>query len=336
MNALQPSFEHVASMCDDVGMFEHAHHAAPRVEGGYCTDDMARLLIAVCRHPDVDDTVLGLARLAYRFLADAQGVDGRVRNRRSPGGRWRDRRVVEDAWGRTMWAFGTASARASHPWMREGATSSFTRGLEQRSTWPRAMAFAGLGAAELLGRAPRHTGAQLLLADTVDIIGRPRRDARWPWPEPRLTYANAAIPEVLIAAGQLLDRPDVLDDGLTLLGWLLERETVDGHLSPTCSTGAGPDDRAPMFDQQPIEVATMADACARAFAVTGDHTWSDGELRCIRWFLGANDVGVAMHDDRCAAFDGLEVDGVNLNQGAESTLALITTLQHGYHWATST
>ncbi len=29
-----------------------------------------------------------------------------------------------------------------------------------------------------------------------------------------------------------------------------------------------------------------------------------------------------------AGFDGLEPDGVNLNQGAESTLALITALQH--------
>lgn len=335
MNALQPGFEHVASMCDHVGMFEHANHAEPRVAGGYCTDDMARLLIAVCRHRDVDDTVAGLARLAYRFLADAQGVDGRVHNRRATGGRWRDRRAVADCWGRTMWAFGTASARAPHPWMRQGAMSSFTRGLEQRSAWPRAMAFAALGAAEVLAVEPSHVGARRLLADAVDTVGRPTDDERWPWPEPRLTYANAAIPEALIAAGQLLDRPDVLGDGLALLAWLLDRETIDGHLSPTGSGGAGRDDRAPMFDQQSIEVAAMADACARAFAVTGDGAWSDGELRCIRWFLGANDVGVAMHDDRCAAFDGLEPAGVNLNQGAESTLALITTLQHGYRWATA-
>jgi hypothetical protein len=28
------------------------------------------------------------------------------------------------------------------------------------------------------------------------------------------------------------------------------------------------------------------------------------------------------------AFDGLEIGGVNLNQGTESTLALLSTLQH--------
>src|SRR3954447_10774704 len=320
-------------MCDGVGMFEHADHREPRVAGGYCTDDMARLLIAACRQREVDETVLTLARLAYRFLADAQGVDGRIRNRRSAGGRWRDRRAVEDCWGRAMWAFGTATARAPHPWMREGAASSFARGLEQRSAWPRAMAFAGLGAAEVLAVEPRHVGARRLLADVVDTIGPPVDDLSWPWPEPRLTYANAIIPDVLIAAGHLLERPTPLAHGLDLLRWLLTRETVDGHLSPTGSGGAGSGDRAPLFDQQPIEAATMADACARAFAVTADPLWSDGVARCIGWFLGANDIGVEMHDDRGAGFDGLQVGGVNLNQGAESTLALITTLQLGLMYA---
>jgi hypothetical protein len=335
MIATLPSFEHVVSMCDEVGMFEHADHSEPRVAAGYCTDDMARLLIAVCRQPEVDDTVLGLARMAYRFLAEAQGVDGRVRNRRSAGGRWRGRRAVDDCWGRTMWAFGTAAARAPRPWMRQGAASSFDRGLEQRSAWPRAMAFAGLGAAEVLAAVPRHVGARQLLADAVDIVGPPSDKAGWPWPEPRLTYANAAIPEVLIAGGLLLERPAVLDEGLALLGWLLARETVDAHLSPTGSSGAGPDDRAPMFDQQPIEVATMADACTRAFDVTADPKWFDGGTRCVAWFLGDNDIGVKMHDDRGGGYDGLEADGVNLNQGAESTLALMTTLQHGRIWATT-
>jgi hypothetical protein len=84
-----------------------------------------------------------------------------------------------------------------------------------------------------------------------------------------------------------------------------------------------------MFDQQPIEAATMADACARAYAATGDPAWHDGVELAIGWFLGANDVGVPVGDlDHGAGYDGLGPSGVNLNQGTESTLALITTLQH--------
>ena len=81
---------------------------------------------------------------------------------------------------------------------------------------------------------------------------------------------------MLIVGGELLTRPTVTEHGLALLEWLVARETLDGHLSPTPVGGAGPDDRPPRFDQQPIEVAAMADACARALALTGDDRWLPG------------------------------------------------------------
>jgi hypothetical protein len=324
-----PSFEHIVAMSDGVGTFEHAKFATPRIGHGYCTDDMARVLVAACRQAPCTPATVDLARLAYRFLADAQGVDGKVRNRRATGGRWTDRRGVEDCWGRAMWAFGTAMHRAPLDWMRQGGASAFQRGLEQRSPAPRAMAFAALGAAEVLAVRPANIGARRLLVDAVAAIGRPGDRAAWVWPEARLSYANAALAEALIAAGDALGRADVLADGLAALRWLLARETVDGHLSLTGVGGAGPDDRSPMFDQQPIEAAAMADACARAFALTGENVWRDGLTLSVDWFLGANDSGVVVFDaDHGACFDGLQADGVNLNEGTESTLALITVLQH--------
>lgn len=329
MNAPEPTFAHIAAMSDGIGTFEHAEYSRARVAEGYCTDDMARVLVATCRTPATDDVVAGLRRMAYRFVADAQGVDGRVRNRRSADGRWHGRRGVEDCWGRAMWAFGTAVARAPERWMRQGASSCFDRGLGQRTSSPRAMSFAALGAAEMLAVLPGHRGARLLLADAADAVGRPGADPMWTWPEHRLTYANAALAETLIVAGALLERPAVLADGLDALRWLLARETRRGHFSPTPARGAGPHDRAPMFDQQPIEAAAMADACARAYAITGDQGWHDGVTRCVEWFLGRNDVGVPLGDpDRGAGYDGLQYDGVNRNEGTESTLAFITTMQH--------
>ena len=328
MIAPLPSFEHIVAMSDSVGTFEHAKLAQPRIGHGYCTDDMARVLVAACRETPRTPASTDVARLAYLFLVDAQGVDGRVRNRRDAGGRWRGRRGVEDAWGRAMWAFGTAMRLAPADWMRQGAASAFQRGLERRSPWPRAMAFAALGAAEILTVQPRHIGARQLMADAVGAIGRPGEVTSWVWPEERLGYANAALAEALIAAGVLLDHPEVLADGLAALRWLLARETIGGHLSPTGVGGSGPGDHLPMFDQQPIEAAAMADACARAYAATGDETWRDGLILSVDWFLGGNDVGAMVCDpEHGAGFDGLEADGVNVNQGAESTLALITSLQ---------
>ena len=316
-------------MTDDVGMFEHAEHAQPRREHGYCTDDVARLLIVVVREPDRSQAVRELGRTAYRFLAESQSATGTTRNRRAAGGRWQDRHGVEDCWGRSLWAFGTAARRAPEEWMRTGARSYFDHGVTQRSPHRRAMAFAALGAAEILDHDPRHHRALALLADTITTIGPLSSDPDWPWPEPRLSYANAALPDALLAAGHALDRPDVVDDGLMLLRWLLDRETVDGHLSPTPVGGAGPGDGPRRFDQQPIEVAALADACHRARAVTGDESWRAGIDLAIGWFAGNNDVGAVMWDpDTNGGYDGLTATGPNLNQGAESTLALISTLQH--------
>ncbi len=322
-------FDHLVAMSDGIGTFEHADHAVARRSHGYCTDDMARVLIVVAREPEPDPELLRLGRIAFRFLTEAQGVTGRVHNRRSAEGRWEDRRGVNDCWGRSIWAFGTAARLAPERWMRQSALSYFEHGIEQRSTWPRAVAFAALGAADVLAVQPRHYGARRVLADAVATIGPLGTAAGWPWPEERLSYANAALPEALLVAGVYLARTNVMDDGLSLLRWLFERETSGGHLSPTPVGGAGPSDRPPAFDQQPIEVATMADACARAAAVTGDLAWVRGIERAAEWFAGDNDAGVVMWDPLTGgAYDGLEASGANQNQGTESTIALISTMQH--------
>jgi hypothetical protein len=192
------------------------------------------------------------------------------------------------------------------------------------------MAFAALGAAEILTVHPGHTPARRLLTDTATIIGPAGVDTRWLWPEPRLGYANAALADALIAAGHHLGRHAATDKGLRLLAWLLEMETRDDHLSPTPAGGWGPGEPRPGFDQQPIEAAAMADACARALAITGESRWADGLRLAVGWFVGDNDAKTDMFDPATGGgFDGLEPTGRNDNQGAESTLALLSTLQHG-------
>lgn len=192
-----------------------------------------------------------------------------------------------------------------------------------------ALAFAALGAAELLRADPGDEPAASLLSAAATVIGHPGSDPCWPWPEDQLTYANAALDEALIAAGDLLDYPPVLADGLRMLTWLLDVQTDDGHLSVLPAAGWRRGATRARYDQQPIEVAALADACATAAAVTGAQTWSTGVHRCIAWFLGDNDIGRPMWDAATeGGYDGLTPIGPNLDQGAESTLALIATLQH--------
>jgi hypothetical protein len=192
------------------------------------------------------------------------------------------------------------------------------------------MAFAALGAAELLMQRPDDMAARRLLTDTLAAIGEPvGDDSRWPWPEERLSYGNASIAEALIVAGHALPDSAALDRGLSLLEFLLRTETRDGHLSVTPVGGRGRDDVGPGYDQQPIEVSALADACASAFRITGQASWLAGVRLAWNWFLGDNDSGTPMFDPRTGGgYDGLERHGRNLNQGAESTLAMLATAQH--------
>ncbi|GAA1975796.1 hypothetical protein [Microbacterium pumilum] len=92
--------------------------------------------------------------------------------------------------------------------------------------------------------------------------------------------------------------------------------------------GRGPGDRGPALDQQPIEVAAIAEACSRARLVTGDPSWSDEVRIAWGWFEGDNDAAIAMFDPRTGAgYDGLTPVGRNENRGTESTLAALSTLQ---------
>ena len=164
---------------------------------------------------------------------------------------------------------------------------------------------------------------------TLAAIGEPADDdSRWPWPEERLSYGNASIAEALIVAGDALSDEPALERGLGLLEFLLRTETRDGHLSVTPVGGRGRDDAGPGFDQQPIEVAALADACASAFRITCQSSWLTGIRLAWDWFLGDNDSATPMFDPQTGGgYDGLERRGRNLNQGAESTLAMLATAQ---------
>ena len=193
------------------------------------------------------------------------------------------------------------------------------------------MGFAAVGAAEVLTVHPDHEVALHLLADAAHLIDPVGTDAGWSnpgwrWPEDRLRYANAVLCETLLAAGDLLGEPRWVARGLDMLEWLLGIETGGDHLSVTPAQGWSLGEPRPGFDQQPIEVAALADASARAHGLTGDRRWAEATLQCAAWFEGSNDAGIAMIDPVSGGgHDGLEADGRNENQGAESTLAMLST-----------
>ena len=110
--ARPPVFAHLLQMTDHRATFEHACMTEPRREHGYCTDDMARVLVVATREPDASGAVNGLAGKALQFLNDAQSYDGSCRNRMDRAGNWTDQPTTGDHWGRCIWGLGTAAAHS--------------------------------------------------------------------------------------------------------------------------------------------------------------------------------------------------------------------------------
>jgi hypothetical protein len=81
------------------------------------------------------------------------------------------------------------------------------------------------------------------------------------------------------------------------------------------------------FDQQPVEVYSLVSACLDAYRATKDQQWYGRAMQAFEWFLGRNALGVSVYDKATGGCrDGLHIDRLNENQGAESTLSFFQSL----------
>ena len=329
--------QHLDALSDETGIMQHAIGSLPDPAHGYCTDDVARALQVDLLHQEAFgwDAVAPSARRNLRFLEAAlDRSTGRFRNFRRADGAWLDQVASEDCQGRAMHALGTAIASCPDPALVAAAQSLFDAALPtaQGVLALRARASVLLGCDAVLRVAPSTSilRAHRQLADGLASTFASGSPAPWPWPEECLTYEQGLPVRALIVTGRTLRVRSMVDAGRRFLDWLIEIQTEPaGHLSPIGNGWwpyGGPRSR---FDQQPIEAATLLLAAEAAYEATGDEAYRVAMERCYAWFLGGNDLGIAVAvPDRGASFDGLTPRGVNLNQGAESTLMWLMASEH--------
>ncbi len=318
---------HLKRLTTKYGLQEHALFNEPRMEHGYCVDDVARGLVLLCRESQLEPRTSEMLELYLDFIIRAIAPDGKCHNRMDERGNWVDDPGTGDWWGRAVWGLGFAAVHAPEVDQRSRALEGFR--ILARTTSPdlKSIAFSVMGAGELL-----LSDSNVIEARKILLEARLRfTEARLQnpiWPESRFSYSNASFPEAEILIGQALEDTSFLDHGISLLEFLIGVETKEGHFSVTPAGGRSLENRESDFDQQPIEVAALADACARAWMATGDRRWIDEVQKAWTWFLGNNDIGVPMFDfDTGGGYDGLHARGPNMNQGAESTIAMLSTAQ---------
>jgi len=330
---------HLRRMTDGTGVLQHANYTVPDRMHGYCVDDNARALIVAVTAQDLQplDSSLGdLASVYLSFLGYALNEQtGRFRNFMSYDRRWLELTGSEDSHGRALWGLGIAVALGRDAGEVVYAADLFQRALDavEHFTSPRAVAFVIIGAHAYLSRYSsdsRVIRMRKILADRLMAWFRSASSEGWPWCEDILSYDNARLPQALLLSGQWLPDREMLEMGLRALDWLKQVQTDETGLHFAAIGNQGwltRDGEKARFDQQPIEAAAMVDACIEAFNCTREEEWIAYAYRCLNWYQGENDLRIPLCDYATGGCrDGLEAQGANENQGAESTLCWLMAL----------
>lgn len=327
---------HLLTLVDDVGIIQHADGVIPNRSTGYCVDDVARLAIVALGLLQTAGSeeysrmlTRGLAFLRHAWDPERLGMH----NFLSYDRRWLDEPNGGDHLGRAAWALGevvgadppTAVLEPSRILLLEMVPAL----ARQRS--PRTMAFSILGLA--------HGDPQRLGEEATEVLrdlaGRLADQQRanathdWYWAEDQLAYDNARLPQALIAAGSRLGDDELLGEGLRALDWYSGEVGVDtpftrhvGHHNRqkgTAHPGSG--------DEQPLNAAALTEAHTEAFRATRSEVAARRAVRAFEWFLGRNRLDTAVYDFATGGcHDGLGETAVNVNEGAEATLAYLQAL----------
>jgi hypothetical protein len=150
----------------------------------------------------------------------------------------------------------------------------------------------------------------------------------WQWFEEALTYDNAVLPHAMYIAGLTLDNKRYREVADITCEFLLENTFNGTNFSFIgCKGWYERGRKKATFDQQPIEAAGTVMMLRTAYEATQNERFFTLQRKAFDWFLGQNDLHVPLYDFRTKGCnDGLTPDGVNTNQGAESTLSLLLSL----------
>jgi len=330
--------DHLFRLTDSTGIFQHASYTVPNFAEGYCTDDNARALALAMI---LKRSGQASARLSHRattyaaFLHHAfDPKSGRFHNFMSFDRRWLDDTGSEDCQGHALWALGLCVAQPARGGFQMLAAELFEQALPAALTFtsPRGWAFALIGIDEYLRRLEGDRRASQIRETLLGKLVQRHADAAtedWGWFEEVVSYANARLSQAMILSGRIMNDAKILALGLNTLRWLVKVQTSPSNaFCPVGSNGFFPrgKERA-MFDQQPIEAQATISACIEAYHATGDTVWIAEARRAFDWFLGRNDLGLPLYDAMTGGCrDGLHVNRVSENRGAESTIAFLLSL----------
>lgn len=334
-NNVSISMNHLDRMTDSTGLIQHAIYSIPRRESGYTTDDNARALRLTVRlwEGDPNEQMLERVTCYLSFLEHARHPVKGFHNFMSFQRDWLDAGGCGDCQGQAVLALAEVVVSRLPDGIRSVARELLDDSLcamkELRSLRAQAylvQAWAILNRANVEGVERVEVIAKSAAIRLADCFRRSQRKD-WFWFEVQMSYANAVLPHALFDAAEAWPDEAFLSIAEASFGFLDRTTTVDGVFWPIGNRGWYPrDEEKSAYDQQPLEASTMTAAALAGFHRTGDEKYQEVAFRAQAWFIGQNSIERSLVDAEAGSCcDGLQHAGLNLNQGAESTLAYLWT-----------
>ncbi|MEO8210894.1 MAG: glycosyltransferase family 4 protein, partial [bacterium] len=290
---------HLKNLTDCTGIFQHATYSIPNPNHGYCTDDNVRALLVSIMHKiysseeKIDPYINRYLTFVYNSFNEEKGL---FRNFMSYERKWLEESGSEDCNGRVIFVLGYLINNTASQSILGLVKNLFDLSIKNMTEFksPRAISYVILGCISYLNK---FSGASEIKKILNELSYRlfeyyvNTKTEDWLWFENYLTYVNARMPQALIMAGKYFNKEEYVTAGIESLGWLYKilYDEDNKHLSLIGNEEWYVKGMSKSkYDQQPVEIPALIDACYQAYLVTKNNIWIKHAGTAFSWFLGNN------------------------------------------------
>lgn len=322
-----PQLRYLGKMTTKLGLIQHSLGDRPDLRFGYSIDDNARAVLALLAVARVyhSSGFTKKVKPYFDLIQRAQVRDGRFINFFDKNGKPLEQFGSQDSFARTIWALSALSVNEFDGKLATQAKTMLKKSFPYlaKLKFPRSWAFALLGATTRKDK----KSTRFLSKKLINLYSK-NATRNWQWFEPRITYANAALPWALSEASILLKDKFYLRVAKESFDFLDKIYNIKDLPWPVGSNGwYEKNQKRALFDQQPIEAADMVLCAASLFKATNDKKYAKIAHDWLSWFYGNNSLKMVMLNQHSGGiYDGITENGLNKNQGGENIVLFLLAL----------
>jgi glycosyltransferase involved in cell wall biosynthesis len=334
------SLTHFVNITDDIGMYQFTNLEYPNEDHGYTLDDNARALYVLMKYRALNHSnkhYANLERTFLNFIGNCQQEDGQFLNYLDKNGEFTAQNNeinTDEATSRAILGIAEVICTSSSLYRsKEDAKLILNRfKVHLRSIEsPRALGklIKALYNLTIYNNEFCFIDDINVFADHLCALYESTKTELWYWFENNLSYSNSDIPEGLFYAFKITGNARYKHIAIESLEFLIDKMYNNGRIDPISHRSKITKHHVNYLDpygQQPVEVASIIECLEIAYDVTKNKRYYNLLLCSFTWFLGNNILSEIVYNPATGGgHDGIEKQGINLNQGAESTLSYLVS-----------